>query len=349
MDVHGIYDALLGTVGEVVLDDGGDDGRLLPQIDAGHRQLGGGTHDVGVAAEACQRLFDAFHLADGQLELAADAAVGTARQGQHLDAARAVGGQGDAATDRQTLHQHAPALTGHGRAADDEVQRHEHIVTLGRPVLERHVEGEVTAAYLDALDVGGDQGTGDAKLLFLTQQVIRVAQLEGQPQHSRDRGQGDVALVPGQAHAEHLFPFPFTFADNAKVGNGARIRARFRAGQGEAGDLLADGQARQVVVFLLFGAVVLQQLARAQGVGHADGGGEHGAGAAQFLQHAGLGVGGELQATVLLLDDHGEELVVLQVLPHLGGEVGPLVGHFPVVDHAAHVFNRAVHEGLLFG
>ncbi len=73
--------------------------RLLAQIDAGHRQLGGGAHDVGVAAQACQRLFDAFHLADGQLELATDAAVGTGGQGQHLDAARAVGGQGDAATD----------------------------------------------------------------------------------------------------------------------------------------------------------------------------------------------------------------------------------------------------------
>ncbi|MNF63096.1 hypothetical protein D3C84_447890 [compost metagenome] len=262
VDVHGIYDALLGTVGEVELDDGGDDGRLLAEIDAGHRQLGGGAHDVGVATETCQRLFDAFHLADGQLELAADAAVGTARQGQHLDAPCAVGGQGDAATDREAFHQHAPALAGHGRAADDEVERNEHILALGRSVLERYVEGEVTAAYLDALDVGGDQGTGDAKLLFLTQQVIRVAQLEGQPQHSRDRGQGDVALVPGQAHAEHLFPFPFALADDAEVGNGAGIRTRFRAGQGEAGDLLADCQTGQVVVFLLVSAVVLQQFAR---------------------------------------------------------------------------------------
>ena len=41
--------------------------------------------------------------------------------------------------------------------------------------------------------------------------------------------------------------------------------------------------------------------------------------------------------------------MVLQVLPHLGREIGPLVGHFPVVDHAAHLFNRAIHEGLLFG
>ncbi len=349
VDVHGVDDALLGTVGEVVLDDGGDDRGFLAEIDAGHRQLGGGAHDVGVAAQTGQRLFNPFHLADGQLELATDAAVGAGGQGQHLDAAGAVGGQGDAATDGETLHQHAPALAGHGRAADDEVERHEHLVATGRTVLERHVEGEVTTTDLDPVDVGGDEGAGDAEILFVTQQVIRVAQLEGQPQDGGDGGKRDIALVPGEAHAEHLFPFPLPFANDAEVGDGARIRSRFRAGQGETGDLLADGQAGQIVVFLLLGAVVLQQLTRAEGVGHADGGGEHGAGATQLLQHAGLGVGGELQAAVLLLDDHGEELVVLQVLPHLGGEIGALVGHFPVVDHAAHLFYRPVHEGLLLG
>ncbi len=135
------------------------------------------------------------------------------------------------------------------------------VLALGRSVLERHVEGEVTAAYLDALDVGGDQGTGDAKLLFLTQQVIRVAQLEGQAQHSRDRGQGDVTLVPGQAHAEHLFPFPFALADDAEVGNGAASEPAsglVRAKQGSP-CRLPDGAG---VVLLLVSAVVLQQLAR---------------------------------------------------------------------------------------
>ncbi|MNH18258.1 hypothetical protein D3C79_779560 [compost metagenome] len=120
----------------------------------------------------------------------------------------------------------------------------------------------MTAADLDALDVGRDQGAGDAEIVFLTEQVVRVAQLEGQPQHGGNRCQGDVALVPGQAHAEHLFPFPFSLADDAEVRDGARIRTRFRAGQGEAGDLLADGEAGQVMVFLLLGAIVLQQLTR---------------------------------------------------------------------------------------
>ena len=46
MDVHGIDDALLGAVGEVVLDDGGDDRGFFTEIDAGDRQFGGGAHAV---------------------------------------------------------------------------------------------------------------------------------------------------------------------------------------------------------------------------------------------------------------------------------------------------------------
>ena len=130
--------------------------------------------------------------------------------------------------------------------------------------------------------MGRNEGAGDAELFFVTQQVIRVAQFEGQTQHGRDGGQGDVALVPGEAHAEHLFSFPFTLGDDAEVGDGAGVRTRFRTGEGEAGDLLADRQTGQVVILLLVGAIVLQQLARAQRVGYADGGGQHGAGAAQL-------------------------------------------------------------------
>ncbi len=349
VDVHGIDDALLGTVGEVVFDDGGDDRGFLAKVDTGHRQVGCGAHNVGVAADAGQRLFNPFHFADGQLELATDAAVGAARQGQHLDTTGAVGGQGDAATDRQTLDQHAPALTGHGRATDNEVERNEHILTLSRTVLERHVEREVATADADPLDVSGNEGAGDAELFLVTQQVLGVTQFEGETQDGGDRGKGDVALVPGEAHAEHLFTFPLALADDTEIGDGAGVRTRLRAGQGEAGDLFADRQAGQVVILLLVGTIVLQQFARAKRVGHADGGGEHGAGAAQLLQDAGLGVCREFEAAIFLLDDHGEELVVLQVLPHLGGEIRTLVGHFPVADHAADFLDRAVEEGLLFG
>ena len=179
--------------------------------------------------------------------------------------------------------------------------------------------------------------------------MFRVTQFEGQTQHGGDGGQGDVALVPGEAHTEHLFAFPLALADDAEIGDGTGVRTRFRAGQGEAGDLFADCQTGQVVVFLGLSAIVLQQFARAERVGHADGGGEHGAGASQFLQHTGLGIGRELEAAIFLLDDHGEELVVLQVLPYLGGEIGALVGHFPVVHHAAHFLDRTIHKGLLFG
>ena len=42
VDVHGIDDALLGAVGEVVFDDGRDDRGFLAEVDTGHGQVGGG-------------------------------------------------------------------------------------------------------------------------------------------------------------------------------------------------------------------------------------------------------------------------------------------------------------------
>ena len=96
-------------------------------------------------------------------------------------------------------------------------------------------------------------------------------QFERRAQYGGDRRQRDVALVPGQAHAQHLLALPVAHAHGADVRNGTGIGARFRAGQREARDLVAARRARQVVVFLFFGAVVLQQFARAEGVRHADG------------------------------------------------------------------------------
>jgi hypothetical protein len=59
-------------------------------------------------------------------------------------------------------------------------------------------------------------------------------------------------------------------------------------------------------------------------------------------------IGRKTQATVFLGDDHAEELVLLQELPHLRRQVGAHVGGLPVVDHLADFLDRAVEECLFF-
>ena len=110
---------------------------------------------------------------------------------------------------------------------------------------------------------GRDKRTGDTQLFFPAQQAVRVGEFERQPQHGSDRRKRDIAFIPGQTHAQHLLALPFAHADDAGIRNGAGIGTRFRAGQREARNFLTASQAWQIVVFLLFRTVMLQQLARA--------------------------------------------------------------------------------------
>ena len=75
---------------------------------------------------------------------------------------------------------------------------------------------------------------------------------------------GYIALVPGEAHAQHLLTLPFTHTYHAGIGNRAGIRSRFRAGQGKTRDLITARQTWQVMIFLLIGTVMLQQFAWAE-------------------------------------------------------------------------------------
>ncbi|MND88793.1 hypothetical protein D3C80_808260 [compost metagenome] len=179
--------------------------------------------------------------------------------------------------------------------------------------------------------------------------MIRVIQFERQAQHGRNRCQRDIAFVPGQAHAQHLFALPLTHADGADVRNGPGIGTGFRAGQGETRDLVAARQAWQVMVFLFVSTVMLQQFTGAEGVWHADGDGQNTGNTGQFLQHASLSIRREVQAAVLFLDDHREEAVFFQVRPQFRGQIGQFVGDLEVVGHAASFFHRAVNKRLLFG
>ena len=64
-------------------------------------------------------------------------------------------------------------------------------------------------------------------------------------------------------------------------------------------------------------------------------------------QHLGVGIGGELEATIGLRDDHGEEALVFHELPRFRRQVRQLVADFPLVDHLAELFDRTVQERLL--
>ena len=205
-------------------------------------------------------------------------------------------------------------------------------------------------AASDGHAAGGawNQRQGDATVFLVGQQAFRVVQAECQADDRRHRCQGDVAFLEIQAHAQNAGTFPIALADNAEIGNGGRIRAGGRTGQAKAGDFTAVGQARQVMVFLFLGAVMQQQFARAQGVRHADGGAQGGRHRGQLHDHAGMRECGKAQTAVFLGDDHAEEFIDFQVLPDFRCQVGVHMGGFPVIDHAAHGFHRAVDESLLF-
>ena len=121
----------------------------------------------------------------------------------------------------------------------------------------------MATANFDARGAGRDQRTGDAQIFFAAQQTVGIGEFKSQAQYGRDRGEGDITLIPGQAHAQYLLALPFAHADDAAVRDGAGVRARFRTGQRKARNFLTTRQARQIVVFLLFSTVMLQQFARA--------------------------------------------------------------------------------------
>ncbi len=346
-DIHSVHNGALAAMGAVILHNRRQHRRFFALHNAGGDQRRRGVHHVGVTGNARQRLFDAFHLADRDSELTTDMRIGAGGERHAFQAAGGVGGQGNAASHRQALNQHPPALTGHLRAADNKIDRHENIVAARRAVLERHVKREMALADFHARRAGGNERAGNAQRLGVAQQTIGIGKLKGESQHGRHRRQRNVALVPGQAHAEHLLALPLAHADHAGIGDCARVGARFRAGQREAGDLVAARQARQIVIFLLVGAVMLQQFAWAKGVRHADGNRQNAGDARQLLQHARLRIGGELEAAILFFNDHGEETLLFQIGPEFRGQIRHLMGDGEVVRHAARLFHRTVEKRLL--
>ena len=347
LHVHRVVRDRARELRRVVLQDARRHRRPFAAVDRAGRHRARGVDDVGARGHARDHGLDALEAPDRQVELPADARVGAGRVHGALAAAGRDGRQRDAAADRELLDQHAPALARHRRPADDRVERHEHVLAADRPVLERPVQREVPPADRDAGRVARHQRDRDAVVVLVAaEQPVGIEQPEREADQRRDRRERDVALREVEADAGDLAALVHPLADDAGVRDRARVRSRARAGQAEAGDLVAAREARQIVVALFLRAVVHQQFGRPERVRHDHGRGD-GSGAARDLHDdGGVRVRRELEAAVLLGDDHRPEAFLLDEVEDFGRQVGAAVRDVPVVDHPAELFAGPVDERL---
>ena len=307
-DVHAVVDDLPRALGEMQLGDARQHRRLLAQIHRRGGQHAGRLHHVQVAADAGERLLDAFELADRHLELLAHARItadGARDELGHSDAGRR---QRNAAPGGQAFHQHPPAAPEHRLPADHPVHRYEHVLAPVRAVLEHRGQRHVAAARLHARMRRRDQRAGDADVVLVAGEVIGIVGAERETEQRRVRRQRDVALVPRDARGparscrscspQHTMP---------KSGIDAASEPGRRVGEREARQLEALGEARQVMPLLCFGAVMREQLARPQRVRHHHRNGERGRVRRQLDHHARMRVRRKALAAVFLRDARGRE------------------------------------------
>ena len=317
-------------------------------IDGGAGEPARGVEQIGGCGHAAEALLDRFEAADRNVELLADAGIGAGGVSGERTRRRRQRRQRDAAACGQCAHQHLPALADLLDAADHMVHGDENVVTPGRTVLERQQRGQMPAADLHARQVGRHQRHRDADLVTVPDQVLGIVKLERQTEHGGDRPERNVALVPVELDAEDLAALPAAAANDTAVEHGGGIRARFRTGEPEAGDLLGCRKPRQPVVLLRLGPEQMQQLAGTERVrhhcGHRAGDGTGG----QLADHLRMAVGGEPETAVALRNDHGEELVALEIVPRLGRKIAQLPVDAPIVEHAAELLDRTIEEHLLF-
>eukprot|EP00968_Pinguiococcus_pyrenoidosus_P008266 scaffold578_cov243-Pinguiococcus_pyrenoidosus.AAC.9 len=340
--VHGVVHADAHAIRHLLLHDGRDHGRLLVLVDHRVHEVLGGGHDVRVGAEAGEVLLDALELRDGHLELLADAGVRSHARDRALRRGDGQRRQGDGAALGQAVHEHVPAEAAALLPAHDALHGDEDVLSLDGAVHEGRRQRVVAVADAQAGVVPLEQRDADALVADALEEAIRVLRLEGQAHHASDRREGDVALLEAGAHAElavlhhHL----------AAVRHGGGVRAGARAGEAEAGDDFSARELGQEVVLLLLRAVAHEQLARAQRVGHHDGDRGGARAGADLLHHLRVAVSGEAEAAVLLGNDHAEELLLANELPHVRRQVSR-PRDLIVVHHRAQLLHLVVHERLL--
>ncbi len=219
-------------------------------------------------------------------------------------------------------------------------------MSLDGSVLERHVHGKVPPADRESRRIPRYQGTGDAEIGPVAHEFVGVEQTKGQSDHGGDGCQGDVALRKVEFETDDFRALPAAPANDAGVGNGGGVRAGARAGEGEAGHLVAACQPRQVVILLSFRSIVQQQFRRPQGIRHRDGRGCRARARGNLDEHTGMRIRREFQAAITPRNDHPEKAPRLDEGPHLGGQVRAAVRNVPVIQHGAQFLAGPVEKGL---
>ncbi|KCB31552.1 hypothetical protein L543_3849 [Bordetella hinzii L60] len=348
MHVHGIVDRQAQPLGGVVFHDGRHHGRFMALVERRAGQAARRLDQIGMAGQAGEFFLHALETAHGDAELAPHARIHAGGVGAHDGAGGRQRGQRDATARGQGAHQHLPALASPGRPADQGLDGHEDVAPLVGAVLEDLHGRQMAAADLHARRIGGHQGHRNAHVLGAAQQALGVAQLERQAQHGGHRPQRDVALVPIQPDAQQILAIDHLAAHHAGIGHGGGIGPGLGAGEPEAGNLAAVGQARQPEFPLRGRAELQQQFARAQRIGHHDGD----AGRDRIRRHPphdlGMRVGRKAQAAVFLGNDHAEEALASHQVPDLGRQIAALPFDVPFVQQRAQARHRPFDEQAFF-
>src|SRR5918992_765788 len=192
------------------------------------------------------------------------------------------------------------AVTDHPLATNHPVDRNEDVLAPVGPVRERARRGQMAAADVHAGMVGGDDGERNSDVLALAEQVIRIEQAEGETHQGRHGAQRDVALVPREPDAEGLPALVCAARHHADVAHVGRVRARGWPGQRKARDLLALCEPWQVVVLLLLGAILLDQLAGPQRIRDHDDDDDIGRARGDLAEDQRLRLRGKTEPAVLL-------------------------------------------------
>ena len=161
------------------------------------------------------------------------------------------------------------------------------------------------AAVVQPFHGGRQEGAGNADVGLTAEQPFGVAQFERQADNGGDRRHGDPALFKADAYAQYVFVKTAVarigiaaVTHDAGIRNGAGVGARPRAGERKAGHVYAFGQARQVVIFLFGGAVMLDEFGRPQRIGQHNHVGCRRAAAGDFGGDFGMGVMRKCQPAV---------------------------------------------------
>src|SRR5262249_29162092 len=109
-----------------------------------------------------------------------------------------------------------------------------------------------------------NQSTGDSDVRLAAEQPFGIEHAESEAKDGRYRRQRDVALAEVQLQTDDLTALPNSTAHHACVRYRSCVRSGSRARQGETGNFLTAREAGQVVILLLLGTVVIQQLGGAQ-------------------------------------------------------------------------------------